>query len=61
MSMESAQDTAGISLTRERFEPPEFWRMTAAGAGEAGDRRQQMEKQDGQIAHSPHRNKLAKS
>jgi hypothetical protein len=25
----------------------------AAGAGEPGDRRQQMEKQDGQIAHGP--------
>jgi hypothetical protein len=33
----------------------------AARAGEPGDRRQQMEKQDGQIAHGPHRNKLAKS
>jgi hypothetical protein len=33
----------------------------AAGSGEPGDRRQQMEKQDGQIAHGPHRNKLAKS
>ena len=33
----------------------------AAGAGERGDRRQQIEKQDGQIAHGPHRNKLAKS
>ena len=33
----------------------------AAGAGEPGDRRQQMEKQDGQIAHDPHRNKLAES
>jgi hypothetical protein len=36
-----------------------FWLHT--GAGEPGDRRQQMEKQDGQIAHGPHRNKLAKS
>ena len=33
----------------------------AAGAGEPRDRRQQMEKQDGQIADDPHRNKLAKS
>jgi hypothetical protein len=33
----------------------------AAGAGKPGDRRQYMEKQDGQIAHGPHRNKLAKS
>ena len=28
------------------------------GSGEPGDRRQQMEKQDSQIAHDPHRNKL---
>ena len=33
----------------------------AAGSGEPGDRHQQMEKQDGQIAHGSHRNKLAKS
>ena len=33
----------------------------AARPRESGDRRQQMEKQDGQIAHGPHRNKLAKS
>ena len=32
-----------------------------SGAAGAGDRQQQMEKQDGQIAHGPHGNKLAKS
>ena len=30
-----------------------------AGAGEPGDRRHQMKKQDGQVAHGPHRNRLA--
>ena len=29
--------------------------------GDSSDRRQHMEKQDGQIAHGSHRNKLAKS
>ena len=33
----------------------------AARAGEQGDRRQQMEKQDSQIAHAPHRNKPPES
>jgi hypothetical protein len=33
----------------------------AAWTGEPGDRRQQMEKKDGQIAHGHHPNKIAKS
>jgi hypothetical protein len=33
----------------------------AAGSDEPGDRRQQMEKQDSQIAHAPHRNKPPES
>ena len=33
----------------------------AARAGEPGDRRQQMEKQDSPIAHAPHRNKPPES
>jgi hypothetical protein len=33
----------------------------AAGTGEPGDRRQHVEKQDGQIAHGTIRRKIAKS